>query len=107
MKLTQTLIVATGFALAAGSALADKPKSDPGFNALDRNNDGYLTRTEAARNPDLAKNFKTADKNGDGKLSRAEYLAVMTKKDLSTAKAKITGNKDQQSAATGSTKSSK
>src|SRR3954452_14070321 len=83
MKLTQTLIVATGFALAAGSALADKPKSDPGFNALDRNNDGYLTRTEAARNPDRAKNFKTADKNGDGKLSRAEYLAVMTKKDLS------------------------
>jgi Ca2+-binding EF-hand superfamily protein len=105
MKLTRTLVIATGLALAAGSALADtdKSKTDPGFNALDKNNDGYLTRTESARNPDLVKNFKTADKNGDGKLSRSEYLAVMTKKDLNTAKEKVTGKKEP-SAGTGSSK---
>jgi hypothetical protein len=66
-----------------------KDKNDPGFNTLDKNNDGYLSRVEAAGNPDLAKNFKQADKNGDGKLSRAEYLAVMTKKDAKTAKRKL------------------
>ena len=66
-----------------------KDKNDPGFNALDKNNDGYLTRVEAAGNAELAKNFKQADKNGDGKLSRTEYLAVMTKQDASTAKRKI------------------
>ena len=77
---------------AAGSSKEDKigkDAKDPGFNTLDKNNDGYLTRVEAAGNPDLAKNFKQADKNGDGKLSRAEYLATMTKKDAKTAKRKL------------------
>ena len=79
---------------AAGSSATSgdkvgKDKNDPGFNALDKNNDGYLTRVEAAGNPDLVKNFKQADKNGDGKLSRAEYLAAMTKKDAKTAKKKV------------------
>lgn len=97
------LIGVSAFALAIGSAYAERPKDDPGFNKLDRNNDGYLSRTEAARNPTLVKNFKQADKDGDGKLSRTEYLAVMTKKDLHTAKEKVTGNKDQN-ATTGSSK---
>jgi Ca2+-binding EF-hand superfamily protein len=66
-----------------------KDKNDPGFNALDKNNDGYLTRIEAAGNANLAKNFKQADKNGDGKLSRTEYLAAMTKQDAKTAKRKV------------------
>src|SRR5438067_2175475 len=91
MKRAKTFVIAAAaFALAAGAALADRPKNDPGFNKLDRNNDGYLSRVEAAKNPQLAKNFKAADKNGDGKLSRAEYLAVMTKKDLRSAKEKVT-----------------
>jgi|RhiMetdeSRZDD1v2_1073273.scaffolds.fasta_scaffold447602_2 Ca2+-binding EF-hand superfamily protein len=75
---------------------------DPGFNALDRNNDGYITRAEARGNPHLAKNFKAADRNNDGKLNRAEYLAVMTKKDLNTAKAKVDNKLDRApSASTG------
>jgi Ca2+-binding EF-hand superfamily protein len=105
MKLTQTVLIAAGLAFTASSALADKSKTDPGFNALDKNNDGYLSRAEAATNPDL-KDFKVVDKNGDGKLSRTEYLAVMGKKDLNTAKQKITGDKDS-SAATGSSKPAK
>jgi Ca2+-binding EF-hand superfamily protein len=108
MKLSKPMFIvgASVLALAMGQAFADKAKNDPGFNALDKNNDGYLSRIEAAKNPDLRKNFKQADKNGDGKLSRTEYLAVMTKKDLRTAKQKVTGSKDQN-AATGSSKPAK
>ena len=74
---------------ASGGDKVGKDKNDPGFNALDKDNDGFLSRTEAAGNPNLAKNFKQADKNGDGKLSRTEYLAVMTKQDAKTAKKKV------------------
>jgi len=99
---------ASALALVAGTAYADRPANDPGFNKLDANHGGYLSRTEAAKNPELRKNFKQADKNGDGKLSRTEYLTVMTKKDFRTAKEKISGKKDKDAnAATGGTKSSR
>jgi len=97
MKLTQSLffIVAAALALAVGASYAadehigkDKSKGDPGFNALDKNNDGYLSRTEAAKNPTLVKKFKEVDKNGDGKISRMEYLEAMTAQDASHAKDK-------------------
>jgi hypothetical protein len=105
MKLAKTLLIAgSALALAAGSAFAAdkhdkqaKADNDPGFNKLDRNNDGSLSRAEAAKNPYLAKHFKEADKNGDGKLSRTEYLRVMTAKDLSTVKEKVAGKKDKDS----------
>jgi Ca2+-binding EF-hand superfamily protein len=113
MKFAKTLVIGvSSFALAMSSALAADTKkdakkdNDPGFNKLDKNNDGYLSRTEASKNPYLVKHFKEADKNGDGKLSRTEYLTVMTKKDLSSVKNKVAGNKDKdRSAATGSSKS--
>ena len=108
MKFAKTLLIGvSSLALGTGPALAaDEAKNDPGFNKLDKNNDGYLSRSEAAKNPWLAKHFKEADKDGDGKLSRTEYLTVMTKKDLKGVKDKVTGNKDKDSnAATGSSKS--
>jgi Ca2+-binding EF-hand superfamily protein len=75
----------------AGAGQSAKAKSnDPGFNNLDKDNDGALSRTEAAGNADLAKKFKEADKNSDGKLTRAEYLSVMVKKDAKAAKEKVT-----------------
>jgi Ca2+-binding EF-hand superfamily protein len=95
MRLTQSLffLVAAALALAVGSAYAEdkigKDENDPGFHALDKNKDGYISRTEAAGNPMLAKKFKQADKNGDGKLSRIEYLEAMTKQDASIAKNKV------------------
>jgi Ca2+-binding EF-hand superfamily protein len=95
MRLTQSLffLVAAALALVVGVGYAEdkvgKDANDPGFNALDKNNDGYLSRIEAAANPTLSKRFKEADKNGDGKLSRSEYLMVMTKQDAKTAKNKI------------------
>jgi len=68
----------------------NKPDNpDPGFNALDKNKDGFLSKSEADGNPYVEKMFKEADSNGDGKLSRAEYLAIMAKKDVKTGKAKV------------------
>ena len=115
MRLAQSLffLVAAALALAVGAAYADdkigKDENDPGFHALDKNKDGYISRAEAKGNPTLSKKFKEADKNGDGKLSRAEYLEAMTKQDLSTAKNKVEGamdrHKDKRDAGTGSSSS--
>ena len=113
MRLAQSLffLVAAALALAVGAAYADdkigKDRNDPGFRALDKNKDGYISRAEAKGNPTLSKKFKEADKNADGKLSRAEYLAAMTKQDLSTAKGKVEGameRKDKKEAGAGGTK---
>lgn len=103
MNIIKPILIASAFALAAGPAFAEKSKDDPGFNKLDKNNDGWLSRSEAMKNSYLRNNFKAADKDGDGKLSRTEYLEVMTKKDLSSLKDKVTGNKGQN-AATGSSR---
>lgn len=115
MKLTQSIffLVAAALALAVGAGYAadehiGKDKNDPGFKALDKNNDGYLSRTEAAGNPQLFKKFKQADKNGDNKLSRIEYLEAMTKQDATTAKNKAEraiDKDDKKPASAGSTSS--
>jgi hypothetical protein len=95
MKLAKAMFLASAMALAVGGAYADEKQArakdpEPGFNALDKDNDGYITRAEAARDKDLMSKFDEADGNKDGKLSRAEYLMVKGKKDLGTAKEKIT-----------------
>jgi Ca2+-binding EF-hand superfamily protein len=117
MKLAQTLffLVAAALALAVGSvnaadtkakadskasagATSDKigtDKNDPGFNNLDKDHDGYVSRTEAAANPTLVTKFKDADRDHDGKLSRSEYLMTMTAQDASTAKKKVQGAMDR------------
>lgn len=113
MKLAQSLffLVAAALALAVGSVnAADKigtDKNDPGFNKLDKNHDGYLSRSEAAASPTVSKRFKQADRNNDGKLSRSEYLMTMTAQDASTAKKKVEnamghGNKQSGAGATSS-----
>jgi hypothetical protein len=106
MNIVKPILIASALALGAGPAFAAKSSDDPGFNKLDRNNDGYLSRSEAIKNPYLRKNFKAADKDSDGKLSRTEYLEVMTRKDVSSLKDKFTGSKEK-SAATGSSKPAK
>jgi Ca2+-binding EF-hand superfamily protein len=115
MRLAQSLffLVAAALALAVGASYAEdkvgRDKNDPGFNNLDKNKDGYISKSEAKGNPTLYKNFKQADTNGDGKLSRAEYLTAMTKQDASTAKNKIEGafDKDHNKAGQGSTSPAK
>src|SRR5438309_8892173 len=115
MRLAQSLffLVAAAPALAVGSAYAEdkigKDENDPGFRALDKNKDGYISKSEAKGNPTLYKNFKQADKDGDGKLSRMEYLEAMTKQDAKTAKNKVERalDKDDNKAGQGSTSPAK
>jgi hypothetical protein len=45
------------------------------FKALDKNNDGFISREEAKGSPH-EKDFDKLDKNGDGKLSREEHAAA-------------------------------
>ena len=106
MSFAKILLAAAAFALACGGAHAadaNKEKENQahrGFNDMDKNADGKLTREEAAGNKDLLKRWKTLDKNNDGYLTRAEYLQEMAKKDWNTVKEKV-------GASTGSTSESK
>jgi hypothetical protein len=103
VKLTKLAVTgAAALALAAGQAFAaDKPmdganndgklskkevanasrSDDSGFAKLDKNKDGYISKTEAKANAELTKNWAKWDMNNDGKLNRAEYLAAMAKSD--------------------------
>lgn len=64
------LIVAT---LAASGAVCAQL---PHFSALDRNQDGYLSRVEVAAAPELAKRFAQFDLDQDRRLSQVEYRAA-------------------------------
>jgi hypothetical protein len=93
MKLAKSILVAAGLALAVGGAYAAdkqaKADPEPGFNNMDKNNDGKLTRAEAAGDKSLISKWKEADRDNDGSLSRAEYLMVKGKKDIGTAADKV------------------
>jgi Ca2+-binding EF-hand superfamily protein len=84
-------VVAAAIALACGVAFAH----EKGFNDMDKNNDGRLSRSEAAGNKDVTGTWKQMDANNDGVVTRAEYLKVMAKKDANTAKQKVAGKDDK------------
>lgn len=79
MNIRSKLSLAAALALATGAAYA---ADVPNFNQMDKDNDGSLTRSEAAGNPKLADQFQQVDDDGDGRLSRGEYLAIMARQDL-------------------------
>jgi hypothetical protein len=92
MKLVKSVLVASAMALACGGAFAaDKDKEHKGFNDMDKNADGKLTRAEAKGNKELLARWKEADSNNDGVLTRAEYLKLMAKVDANKVKEKVTG----------------
>lgn len=72
-------------AWAVGSALADPPPAPADapqardvevmFEALDRNHDQQLSKTEAGRKHGLRQRFRGIDADSDGYLSRAEFEA--------------------------------
>src|SRR5688572_17659550 len=89
MKFARSMLLAvSALALAVGSAYGADNKRK-GFNDLDKDKDGSLSKSEAAANPELK--FAEMDRNGDGKLTRAEYLRVMAAKDAGAVKRKVTG----------------
>jgi len=113
LHMKKLAIVGAAFALAVGTAYAadnviEKQQekggalnNDSSFRVLDKNNDGYLSKAEAAGNRDLAKRFAEADTNKDGKLSRMEYLKVMAKIDTHNTAEKVSKSTDGKSASGG------
>ena len=64
-----------------GSKPADRPAAGAtagGFAAMDRNNDGYLSRHEA-NDAQWNARFSELDKDNDGRLSRSEFDAMNEK----------------------------
>ena len=49
------------------------------FKQLDRNDDGYLTRSESARDPALWSRFKNYDSDKDNKLSHRQCTGYASK----------------------------
>jgi Ca2+-binding EF-hand superfamily protein len=118
MIFARTVFAPAALALACGAgyaADADKErenKAHKGFNEMDKNADGKLTRAEAAGNKDLLAKWKNADSNNDGVLTRSEYLTVMAKKDANTVKQAVNKEVDEAKrrapdASTGSSSESK
>jgi hypothetical protein len=102
VNFAKSILPAAALALACGAALAAE-----GFNDMDKNADGKLTRDEAAGNKELLAKWKEADKNNDGVLTRGEYLSVRIAKDWNTVKEKVAGKPSTStSASTGSTSAS-
>jgi Ca2+-binding EF-hand superfamily protein len=83
-------------ALACGAAFAtdNENKAHKGFNDMDKNADGKLTRAEAKGNKELLSRWKEADSNNDGVVTRPEYLKLMAKIDANKVKEKVSGTPD-------------
>jgi hypothetical protein len=112
MKLAKPFLLASALALAFGAYAADdkskqaKASEEPGFNNLDINDDGKLTKAEAAKDKKLAENWKEADRDNDGTVSRAEYLMVKGKQDIGRATEKVkSATSSDDKASTGSSSS--
>jgi hypothetical protein len=72
------LIAATLLAFAAQAGDKDKThdmKTTATFDALDKNADSQISKTEASADSKLSDNFAALDTNGDGYLSKAEFMA--------------------------------
>jgi Ca2+-binding EF-hand superfamily protein len=79
-------------------ALAGMAHADERFDKLDYNQDGKISKAEAAGNADLINGFDRADRNKDGKLSPKEYDALLARIERAQKAAEAKG-----SSATGST----
>lgn len=109
--------LAIGSAYAAGTSTSKKDQpvmgkagkatrsNDSEFAKLDRNHDGYISKSEAKRDRKLAKDFDSFDLNHDGKLNRAEYLAAAAKEDTGSLANRVMG-KDKSSSTGSSSHSS-
>lgn len=70
------LALASGTALAAGTAESGTEQKRPSMSQLDKNLDGRISEEEAKANPVIDENFKQADENEDGQLDRMEFAVA-------------------------------
>ncbi|WP_376693011.1 hypothetical protein [Wenzhouxiangella sp. EGI_FJ10409] len=73
-KLSATALIAS-LAMAGSVAMAQ----NPGFEELDRDEDGYISGSEAMALPCLAQAYRQIDKEDDRGLNRSEYEAAVQK----------------------------
>ncbi|WDS35553.1 EF-hand domain-containing protein [Pseudoxanthomonas sp.] len=73
-----TAAPATG-AQTPSSAAASGGQGQQGWNDLDTDKDGAISKAESAANPGLSQIFSQADGDGDGKLTQEEYKAFVVK----------------------------
>jgi hypothetical protein len=86
--------LATGPAWAADKSADEKTRpEDPTFAELDKDSNGYISKTEVAADPALARDFDKFDLNHDGKMSRSEYFAARGKEDSNPEATKMIGKR--------------
>lgn len=115
MRIAQSMMLAVAAALAlafgtAHGAGENKPRDLPGFREMDKNDDGALTRAEAAGNPELLTRFKEVDEDGDGNLSRYEYMKSLAKEEFKSLRDRVADwidPADQPGSGAGSSKPSR
>lgn len=75
----KTLLTAVGTVLLSTTAVAGDVASKANvaitFEALDKNADRQISRTEAAAEKALSDSFASVDADGDGYVTEAEYAA--------------------------------
>jgi hypothetical protein len=73
--MTRNLVASALIALFATAAWAQKhPSGNPGFDSLDKNRDGFLSKEEIAGNKELAKRYARFDADKDGRWNVDEYI---------------------------------
>lgn len=71
----KSLITVVSATLLSAAAFAGGDKTTATFDALDKNADQQISKTEAAADKHVSEWFSKVDTNGDGYLSKSEYMA--------------------------------
>lgn len=72
--MTRLLAIALALMFAASAWAQKKGTGNQAFDAVDTNQDGYLSKQEVAGDRELAKRFAKFDANKDGRLDVNEYI---------------------------------
>lgn len=69
------LMITASIVLLSSTAWAQKsPSGNTGFDGLDKNRDGYLSKEEVAADKEMAKRFAKFDGNKDGRWTLDDYI---------------------------------
>ncbi|MFL6549902.1 MAG: hypothetical protein ACJ8OJ_14485 [Povalibacter sp.] len=75
LKTVATVVIATLLSTAAFAQDDAAQKTSATFEAMDKNGDQQISKSEAAADKSVSDNFASMDSNGDGYLSKSEFMA--------------------------------